>query len=365
MIRQVLLLEPYYGGSHKRFLRGLQNNIEARFTLFTLPARKWKIRMQLSALWFVQEIRKLPIKNRYFDTVLCSTFVDVAVLRALLLSVSGWNVDARILTYFHENQFAYPGQISDPSIRQFTAINFSTAMASDACAFNSKYNMESFLCGINSFLKRATDIQLPSCVDEIREKSVLLYPGMEYSFIDRVTANMEKEYGNPPVIVWNHRWEHDKGPESFFDALYYLQYKGVDFRLIVLGQTFSNQPQCFKEAQVRLEKELLHFGYVASRDEYAKLLSRGDLILSTAKHEFFGISVLEGIRAGCYPLLPKDLAYPELYGEGYLYEQGTLPKRLLAFVKNPIRMEENTALNLSSTFEWRVCRKQYEKFLFM
>lgn len=37
-----------------------------------------------------------------------------------------------------------------------------------------------------------------------------------------------------------------------------------------------------------------------------------DLIISTANHEFFGISILEAIAAGAYPVLPKMLAYPEV-----------------------------------------------------
>ena len=33
--------------------------------------------------------------------------------------------------------------------------------------------------------------------------------------------------------------------------------------------------------------------------------------MSTAGHEFFGISVLEGASAGAFPLVPEKLAYPE------------------------------------------------------
>ena len=36
------------------------------------------------------------------------------------------------------------------------------------------------------------------------------------------------------------------------------------------------------------------------------------MIVSTADHEFFGISVVEAIAAGAYPLLPRRLAYPEI-----------------------------------------------------
>ena len=364
MMKRVLILEPYYGGSHKLFLTGLQKTVEADYTLLILPARKWKMRMQLSAFWFIQEIKKFPEQDRNFDAVLCSTFVDVAVLRSKLVSIQGWNRKAHICTYFHENQFAYPGQTADPTIRQFTAINFTTAMASDSCAFNSSYNLESFIDAISISLKKATDMQLAFCVDEIRNKSVVLYPGMDYSSVDQAEPSVMSNDGGPPVILWNHRWEHDKGPELFFEALYFLQKKKVDFRLIVMGESFMKKPECFDEALVRLEKETIHFGYAESREEYSKLLHQGDVIISTAKHEFFGISVLEGIRAGCYPLLPADLSYPELYDMKYLYKPGKLGKNLLDFIETPIQLDKETAQGLTSVFEWNVCKNEYKKFLF-
>lgn len=362
-MKRVLILEPYYGGSHQLFLSGLQRTVEAEYLLLTLPARKWKMRMQLAAFWFVQELKKMPEDERGFDTVLCSTFVDVAVLRALLVSVAGWNSAARIITYFHENQFAYPGQTADPTIRQFTAINFTTAMASDFCAFNSRYNLETFVSAIGSSLKRATDMKLGGCVQEILQKSVVLYPGMEYDFIDQYVWNTREDEA-APIIVWNHRWEHDKGPELFFDGLYHIQKKGYDFRLIVMGESFGNKPQCFEEAEKRFSEELIHFGYAESREEYAQLLHQGDLIISTAKHEFFGISVLEGIRAGCYPLLPADLSYPELYEEKFLYKPGKLARSLIEFLKNPVKLERETAFTLTEKFSWNQCRGHYRKFLF-
>ena len=56
VMKRVLILEAYYGGSHKLFLQGLQKAVKADYTLFTLPARKWKMRMQLSAIWFAEQI---------------------------------------------------------------------------------------------------------------------------------------------------------------------------------------------------------------------------------------------------------------------------------------------------------------------
>ena len=44
------------------------------------------------------------------------------------------------------------------------------------------------------------------------------------------------------------------------------------------------------------------------------------MILSTALHEFQGISVLEAVQLGCIPVLPNRLVYPEMFGLDYLYE---------------------------------------------
>ncbi len=363
-MNRVLILEPYYGGSHKLFLTGLQKTVDADYTLLTLPPRKWKMRMQLSAFWFVQDIKKIAFEKRCFDTILCSTFVDVAVLRSLLTGIPGWNPNARVLTYFHENQFEYPGQEMAPDIRQFAAINLSTAMASDSCAFNSQYNLESFLTAIGKFLKKAADMKPLEIVEGIRGKSVVLYPGMDYSSIDEAAARPKGLEAGPPVLVWNHRWEHDKGPELFFEALYEIKKEGVAFQVIVMGESFANVPQCFVEALSLLEDETIHFGYADNREQYAALLRQGDVIVSAARHEFFGISVLEGIRAGCYPLLPHALSYPELYPDDFLYQPGTLKTRLAAVLKNTPVLQEKTRRNLTGRFDWKQCAGRYRRWLF-
>ncbi len=360
-MKRILLLEPYYGGSHKQFLTGVQQWVDAEFVLLSLPARKWKMRMQFSAIWFVEQIKAMPVAKQHFDVVLCSTFVDVAVLRALLCSLPHWNQNACVKTYFHENQFAYPSQQKDLSMRQFTSINCNTALASDGCAFNSHYNLNSFVEGVRKVTKFASDMKIVESVEAICRKSVVLSPGMDYSFIDEVLAPVKED--GPPVIVWNHRWEHDKGPEDFFAALYSIQKKNIPFRLIVLGESYPNMPACFEEAEKRLASEIVHFAYAESRKHYAKLLRLGDIVVSTAKHEFFGISVLEAIRAGCYPLLPDDLSYPELYPKEFRYPSGLLAERLGELLRFPVTLGAEKASELTERFSWQQLQKMYRQWL--
>ena len=67
------------------------------------------------------------------------------------------------------------------------------------------------------------------------------------------------------------------------------------------------------------------------RAEYEKALADADVFVSTANHEFFGISAVEAGLAGAYPILPKRLAYPEILATGeqeqmkdFFYD-GTVP----------------------------------------
>ena len=56
----------------------------------------------------------------------------------------------------------------------------------------------------------------------------------------------------------------------------------------------------------------MHMGYVRTREDYAQLISMADIVISTARHEFFGVSILEAVHSGAFPILPERLAYPEI-----------------------------------------------------
>lgn len=360
-MKSVLVLEPYYGGSHKHFLDGLQEKIPAKYTLFTLPARKWKMRMQLSAPWFASKIEELPLFRRKFDTVLCSTFVDVGMLRALLIRIEGWNSNTRFLTYFHENQFGYPRQPGDKFFFQFTAINFNSALASDRIAFNSHYNRESFLSHCKKYVKSAADMELSWTLDSLKRKSEVLYPGIDFSAIDN---SGKKADNRVPVIVWNHRWEHDKNPDEFFDGLAELEENKVEFKLILLGQSFLTWPKCFDKARIRFKKNIVHSGFAESYFKYVSLLQQGDIVVSTSLHEFYGIAIIEALRAGCVPVLPARLSYPELFEKNFLYNEGEFVKCLRHALLSRDRLDTLEVKRLTDKFSWDTLSGRYEKWLF-
>jgi glycosyltransferase involved in cell wall biosynthesis len=359
-MKRVLILEPYYGGSHRYFLEGLQTHVAAEYTLFTLPARKWKMRMQLSALWCIEKISGLSLRERWFDAVLCSSFIDVAVLRALLAKVEGWNQAARLCSYFHENQFDYPDRQANSKNFQFAAINFHSAIASDSIAFNSSYNAETFFSGCRKYLQSATEMGLSGIIDQLKKRCFILFPGIDFTAIDRQTKDID--FG-PPVIAWNHRWEHDKNPDRFFQVLNEIASAGIDFRLILLGKTFPNSPPCFAEAKNTFRQRIIHYGYVASYADYVALLCRSQVVVSTALHEFFGIAIIEAVRAGCLPLLPQRLAYPELFAKEHLYRECELRERLTRAIVQGSRLSTESAQRMTDKFSWQNLAPQYSQWL--
>jgi len=352
-----LLLEPYYGGSHRTFLEGLQKHLVFRFTLVSLPARKWKMRMQLAAPWMADETLRMVKAGSRFDAILCATFIDVATLRALL-GKAGVNIP--IAVYFHENQFAYPNRIADPAFFQYMALNFTSALAADAIAFNSNYNRETFMNGVAGYLDKAVDMDLHQTFAELRRKSVVLYPGIDFSDFDTAAEHQKDDV---PVIVWNHRWEHDKDPETFFTTMMELAGGGMDFKLIVLGQHFVHCPEIFAKAGKKLARHILHVGYVPEKEEYVRLLHQADIVVSTAIHEFFGMAVLEAVRCGCRPLVPDRLSYQELFQPEYRYFEGGLLEAIASGLHRSSRLEKKQSLEMTDQFSWHNMAVKYERWL--
>jgi len=299
-------LEPYYGGSHKRFADAVINCDPDNFVLFTLPGRHWKWRMHGAAVSLAQQVLDSGID---FTHIMATSLIDLALLKSI---ISPKLPKCRYTIYFHENQLCYPWSQNDndPTERKdlhYGFINFTSALVADEVVFNSNYNKNSFFNALKPFLKAFPDENLDGSIGEIINKSKVIYPGFEPVSIVR------KVHNDIPVILWNHRWEYDKNPDEFFKALFKLHDKGVKFKLAVAGEERVRSPEIFAIAKNKLKNEIILWGYLESREQYCELLSRCDLLPVTSHHEFFGISVLEAASAGVIPLLPERLSYPELF----------------------------------------------------
>lgn len=300
-----LFLEAFFGGSHKDFAEGLAAHSRHGIDLVTMPARFWKWRMRGAALYFFKNISSI----HDYDGIIASDLMSLADYKMLV----GPGCPPA-LVYFHENQITYPLAPGESMDVHFGFTDITTGLAADRILFNSRTHLNAFFNGLPGFLKMMPEYRPLWVQKEIRQKSGVLYPGCHFP-AHAPSPEMKKSL--PPLIIWNHRWEFDKNPEDFFDALDAIDRKGINFRLALLGENFQMVPKPFLNAKQRFKHRLAHYGFVPSRAAYQEWLRNGAVVVSTAHQENFGISVVEAIRFGCLPLLPDRLSYPEILPKAF------------------------------------------------
>lgn len=303
--RRVWLLSPYHTGSHRAWALGYARHSRHDVQLLTLDGRFWKWRMLGGAVTLAQAARAdLQAGGAPPDVVLAT---DMLNLPLWLASVRRQLPAATpVLLYMHENQLTYPlppGERRDPT---FALINWQSQLCADRVVFNSVSHRAAWFAALPRLLKHYPDAPQLPLVDEVQARSCVLPVGIECA------AAVPVRDGGPPLILWNQRWEYDKRPDRFFALLYRLREAGVAFRLAVAGENFRSAPAEFEAARSRLADCIVHWGFVEQSADYRALLARAQLVVSTAEHEFFGISMLEAVAAGAFPLLPNRLSYPEL-----------------------------------------------------
>jgi glycosyltransferase involved in cell wall biosynthesis len=297
----ILLIEPFYSGSHKQWADGWKKHSQHNIEIWSLPGRHWKWRMHGAAISFAKKINK---KQPEIDLIVVSDFLDLATFKGLT------DIKAPTILYFHENQFAYPWSASDPDIkdkrdRRYMWINYTSALAAEAIWFNSEYNKHSLMDALPAFMNAFPDDNAID-LDSLEYKSAVMPVGMN---INRIINRASNKDNGPPIILWNHRWEYDKNPELFFQTLIELDREGIDFRVMVLGSKTNKYPAIFDHAEKELFNKMVHFGHLTNKAAYYKDITSAHLLPVTNFQDFFGISVVEGIAAGAIPLLPKGLAY--------------------------------------------------------
>ncbi|MFK7810130.1 MAG: DUF3524 domain-containing protein [Saprospiraceae bacterium] len=317
---KICLIEPFFTGSHKTWAEGYQQHSQHDVDILSLPGKHWKWRMHGAAITLAKQFLET---DKTYDFILATDLLDLTTFLALTRRKTK---DTPVGIYFHENQLTYPWSPTDPDVKlkrdnHYAFIQYGSALAADQVYFNSIYHKDSFLNALPKFLKQFPDFKTLDQLAALENKSQVLHLGLDLSFFDN--HKVDRRDG-PPVLLWNHRWEYDKNPKAFFNALSKLKKEQIEFRLIVLGESYKKSPDVFKTIQQTFDKELLHFGYATDRADYARLLWQSDILPVTSIQDFFGGSIVEAIYTGCIPLLPNRLAYPEhlpqVTKSEYLYE---------------------------------------------
>ena len=365
---RIWLISPYHTGSHRSWALGYQRFSRHQVRLLTMDGRFWKWRMQGGAIELAAQTAELLKTTEPPDLIIATDMVNLPAWLGLVRKQLPPAIP--ILYYMHENQLTYPWRPGEKPDLTYAMINWLSQLAADHVAFNSHYHAESWFDAVPRLLKHFPDYNWLERIPEIQEKSSVMPVGIDCSWIKeraQRALDVEDSAGRAPLILWNQRWEYDKNPRHFFECLYQLQRDKLHFQLAVAGENFRNIPDEFDHARKRLADQIVHWGY-ADEVKYLDLLCRADLVISTALHEFFGISILEAIVGGTFPILPKRLSYPELIPSALhpacLYENDN---ELYAMVSQRLQMPRSAPPSLRQHvlrhYDWPIVAAQYDNLI--
>lgn len=363
----ILILEPYFTGSHRAWAQGYQKQSKHTVEILSLSGNFWKWRMHGGAVSLAQNFLATDFEP---DLLLATDMLDLTTFLSLTRHKT-----SRIPTaiYFHENQLSYPWSPADRDVMQkrdkhYGFINYVSALTADVVFFNSKYHQDSFLDELQRYLKHFPDhIDLEN-IDRIKSTSKVLPLGLDLSRLDKLkpALNPKLETGHAkPLILWNHRWEYDKNAGEFFKALFLMAEKGLDFEIAILGEAFSEKPEEFRLAKEKLGSRIIQFGYANEFSEYAHWLWRADILPVTSNQDFFGASVVEAIYCDCLPILPARLVYPELVPaelhDNYLYRNfDDLVTRLEQAIYDFDALPSQSLRDIVKKFNWASLVSDYD-----
>lgn len=335
----VLLVEPWMAGSHEAWASGYQSHSRHPVQVLSGERHGWRATFDRSAAQLAARVSSTP------DVMVASSMLDLATFR----QESGF-LDTPTLLYFHENQLTYDR--ARPDLAR-GLVHWRSVMAADRVAFNSRFHLDDFFDALSQL-----DVD-GGVAEQARRQAVVLPVGIG------AVAQPDLERGPDPItILWNHRWEYDKDPDAFVAAL--AETADLPFQLILAGEG-SAAPRYEAAIRAAVGDRVLHAGF-APRATYLTLLSQSDLVVSTARQEFFGVSIAEAMAAGVVPLVPNRLAYPELLGPDLadcLYEPGTLAARLRAALTEPRQWKGHRAAARAAgaRFAWELIAPDYDELI--
>lgn len=205
----------------------------------------------------------------------------------------------------------------------------------DRLVFNSEYNRDSFFQGAHALFDKMPDGTPKDLMQSLPVRSDVIPVPIR----DELSSFASTQINRPVEILWNHRWEYDKQPQVFFAAIRRLISAGFKLSLHIVGQSFRQAPPCFAEFREAHSECILTWGF-QPKESYHQILGRSDIVVSTALHDFQGLGMLEAIAAGCTPVAPNRMAYPEYIGDEHLYQISADPG-----------VDNNEALEIESLFQ--------------
>ena len=354
-VANVLVLEPWYQGSHRSWVEGWRSNSRHTIDVVNGSDSGWRRSLVTAPTRFAEAINET---RQPIDALVASTPIDLATVFGL---VHRSKRRPPTLLYMHESQIGYPpgpkgGQPYRAMINDWNAITTADRIAV-ATQFHADLLVEKMPDFANG-LVHGSGSKIKSILNNVH----VLPVGIAASGLRPITL------GGPIRVLWNHRWSHDKNPGEFVHAVTILAAEGHEFELYALGEVEPGGEKAYGRLKSHLADRVLLSGR-QTYDIYRQVLCRSDVVISTAQHEFFGLAVAEAIAAGARPLLPDRLAYPEIVPDDlsskFLY-RGSLEDALrstLTQSRDDVHRYRQQTMEYVSKFSWRDVTPQYDSLI--
>ncbi|XP_039194176.1 glycosyltransferase-like domain-containing protein 1 isoform X4 [Crotalus tigris] len=348
----VLLIEAFYGGSHKQLMDLLQEEI-GECVLFTLPAKKWHWRARTAAVYFMQNV---PASADY-RILFASSVLNLTELVALRPDLG----KLKKILYFHENQLTYPVQKCQERDFQYGYNQILSCLVADLVVFNSIYNMESFLTSIGKFMKLIPDHRPRHLEKLIRPKCQVLYFPIKFPDVSRFILKNTLPHTAEALDA------KGIGATSLLFEMPFQEQKREAANIINvhnLDQTPGHQKVESGFCCSWPEKQHL------CQEEESEHATPLDHSLGSLKHQQRPLHIvwphrwIEAVHCGCYPLCPNSLVYPEIFPAEYLYSTPEqLIKRLQNFCKRPEIIRKHLYKGETSQFSWAALHGKFRSLL--
>ncbi|XP_049471629.1 glycosyltransferase-like domain-containing protein 1 isoform X3 [Panthera uncia] len=360
----ILIIEAFYGGSHKQLADLLQEELED-CVLYSLPAKKWHWRARTSALYFSQNI---PISEQY-RILFASSVLNLTELTALRPDLG----KLKKILYFHENQLVYPVKKCQERDFQYGYNQILSCLVADVVVFNSVFNMESFLTSIGKFMKLIPDHRPKDLESIIRPKCQVIYFPIRFPDVSRFMPKHKTTHLQKILSL-----KGNGGTAPSMAPAFHQEQKGSEN---LLKNFNSESGPCNAAQQENLGSSLTQepdLRMCHSSDNSSSLHEEDKQNTTSSPCDIFGgiddpqrpLHIvwphrwLEAVYCGCYPLCPKDLVYPEIFPAEYLYSTPEqLSKRLQNFCKRPDIIRKHLYKGEMTPFSWAALHGKFRSLL--
>jgi hypothetical protein len=311
--RDILALEPYYGGERRAMLETIVRHSRHRWTVLRLPPRRIERRLAAAAQWFAEQLSRHGVGK--VDVLFTSEAINLPDLLRLMPELG---TRARVV-YFHDHQLPQEGQrVASP----LHLVNLSTAGAANEIWFNSLFHLRTFLRRASALVDAHPELAARNPLPELTGKAQVMPPPVDFARDGDLLADNFPPREPRTVLVHTRESEI----ETLNAGLGVLERRGERITVLAIGDA----------DRLDIQRPRVT---VPENDEAAvtRALYQAGVYLSCRARPLADVLAVRALNAGCWPVFPKAGVYAELLPRSMhalcLYDPGELD-RLATLVQN-------------------------------